>query len=131
MRLVQLSQGLSFRQSIAYLQRQLSPPPVDSDVLEKAAAFYQFQLHRHPEAVQYLQQRGLCDAGLIDDLFVGRLPILLLDAFPHRRQRLHRIAGIWRETGAAEREVAPAKKTAPALTRFRTGTHARLGLAPQ
>jgi len=25
-------------------------------VLEKAAAFYQLQLHRHPEAVQYLAQ---------------------------------------------------------------------------
>jgi DNA primase len=73
-RLVQLSQGLSFRQSIAYLQRQLSPPPVDSDVLEKTAAFYQFQLHRHPEAVQYLQQRGLCDAGLIEELGIGYAP---------------------------------------------------------
>jgi len=73
-RLVQLSQGLSFRQSIAYLQQQLSPPPVDSDVLEKAAAFYQFQLHRHPEAVQYLQQRGLCDAGLIEELGIGYAP---------------------------------------------------------
>jgi DNA primase len=72
-RLVQLSQGLSFRQSIAYLQQQL-PPPDDSDVLEKAAAFYQLQLHRHPEAVQYLHQRGLCDPALIEELGIGYAP---------------------------------------------------------
>ena len=72
-RLVQLSQGLSFRQSVAYLRQQLSPP-VDSDVLEKAAAFYRFQLHRHPEAVQYLQKRGLCDPALIEELGIGYAP---------------------------------------------------------
>ena len=72
-RLVQLSRNLSFRQSVAYLQQQLSPP-VDSDVLEKAAAFYQFQLHRHPEAVQYLQKRGLCDPALIEQLGIGYAP---------------------------------------------------------
>jgi hypothetical protein len=72
-RLVQLSRNLSFRQSVAYLQQQLSPP-VDSDVLEKAAAFYQFQLHRHPEAVQYLQKRGLCDPALIEELGIGYAP---------------------------------------------------------
>lgn len=71
-RLVQLSQGLSFRQSIAYLQ-QLSPPD-DSDLLEKTAAFYRFQLHRHPEAVQYLQRRGLCDPDLIEELGIGYAP---------------------------------------------------------
>ena len=72
-RLVQLSRNLSFRQSVAYLRQQLSPP-VDSDVLEKAAAFYRFQLHRHPEAVQYLQKRGLCDPVLIEELGIGYAP---------------------------------------------------------
>jgi hypothetical protein len=56
-RFVELSQGVSFRQSIAYLPQQVSPA-ADAEMLEKAAAFYQLQLHRHPEAVQYLQQWG-------------------------------------------------------------------------
>jgi DNA primase len=72
-RFVELSQKVSFRQSVAYLQQQI-PPVADADLLEKAAAFYQLQLHRHPEAVQYLQQRGLCDASLIAALGIGYAP---------------------------------------------------------
>jgi len=72
-RLVQLSQGLSFRQSVAYLQQQLPSPPV-SGLLENAAAFYQLQLHRHPEALHYLQQRGLCDPAVIASLGLGYAP---------------------------------------------------------
>jgi DNA primase catalytic core len=72
-RFVELSQKVSFRQSVAYLQRQI-PPVADAEVLEKAAAFYQLQLHRHPEAVQYLQQRGLCDPALIEELGIGYAP---------------------------------------------------------
>lgn len=41
-RLVELSRGLSFRQSIAYLQQQI-PVPDRGSVLEKTAAFYQLQ----------------------------------------------------------------------------------------
>jgi hypothetical protein len=52
-----LSRHLSFRQSLAYLEQQ-SPPPVDSvksaTVLNEAAAFYQEQLDRYPEALRYL-----------------------------------------------------------------------------
>jgi DNA primase len=72
-RFVQLSQKVSFRQSVAYLQRQI-PPVADAEVLEKAAAFYQLQLHRHPEAVQYLRQRGLLDPALIAELGIGYAP---------------------------------------------------------
>jgi len=72
-RFVELSQGLSFRQSIAYLQQQITPP-VHHDILEQAAAFYRFQLHRHPEAVQYLQQRGLRNPALIEELGIGYAP---------------------------------------------------------
>lgn len=72
-RLVELSQGLSFRQSIAYLQQQVSPAD-PCEVLEKAAAFYQLQLHRHPEAVQYLQQRGLRHPAIIEELGIGYAP---------------------------------------------------------
>jgi len=72
-RLVELSQGLSFRQSIAYLQQQM--PAADRDaVLEKTASFYQFQLHRHPEAWHYLHRRGLHDPALIEELGIGYAP---------------------------------------------------------
>src|SRR6267143_2544744 len=60
-RFVQLSRHLSFRQSLAYLE-QLSAPAADSAaVLEQAATFYQNQLDRDPEALDYLKQRGLHD----------------------------------------------------------------------
>ena len=47
-RFVELSQHLSFRQSLTYLE-QHSPPP-DAALLGQAAAFYQRQLDRYPEA---------------------------------------------------------------------------------
>src|SRR5215468_9310253 len=53
-RFVELSQGLSFRQAVAYLRQTISPAE-PCDLLEKAAAFYQLQLHRHPEALPYLE----------------------------------------------------------------------------
>jgi DNA primase len=72
-RFVELSQGLSFRQTIAYLQQQLAPP-VQPAVLEETAAFYRLQLHRHPEAVEYLGHRGLRDGALIEELGIGYAP---------------------------------------------------------
>ncbi len=72
-RFVELSQGLSFRQSVAYLQQQISPAE-PCQVLETAAAFYRLQLHRHPEAVQYLQQRGLRHPAVIEELGIGYAP---------------------------------------------------------
>jgi DNA primase len=72
-RFVELSQGLSFRQSVAHLWQQI-PPADPRGVLEKAAAFYQLQLHRHREAVQYLLQRGLRDPALIEELGIGYAP---------------------------------------------------------
>jgi DNA primase len=72
-RFVELSQGLSFRQSVAHLQQSM-PAADDGDVLESAAAFYQLQLHRHAEAVPYLQRRGLRDAALIEELRIGYAP---------------------------------------------------------
>ena len=72
-RFIELSQGLSFRQSIAYLQSQI--PAADGvAVLEKTTAFYQLQLHQHPEAVGYLEQRGLRDAAVIEELGIGYAP---------------------------------------------------------
>jgi DNA primase len=69
-RLVQLFLNLPFRETLAHLERELTPVPV-SQVLEETAAFYQFQLHRHPEATLYLEQRGLHDAALIEELGIG------------------------------------------------------------
>src|SRR2546427_12842899 len=67
-RFVQLSRHLSFRQSLAYLEQQ-SAPPVDSvdsaTVLNEVAAFYQEQLDRYPEALRYLERRGVHDPALI------------------------------------------------------------------
>lgn len=72
-RFVELSQGLSFRQSIAYLHQQIAAAD-PGDILQQAAAFYQLQLHRHPEAVQYLAQRGLHDPALLETLGLGYAP---------------------------------------------------------
>ena len=72
-RFVELSLHLSFRESIAYLKRAVTLANGD-ELLQKAAAFYQLELHRHPEAVQYLQQRGLHDFELIQELGIGYAP---------------------------------------------------------
>jgi DNA primase len=72
-RFVELSEHLPFRQSLAFLQRQLAAAD-DGAVMESTAAFYQLQLHRHPEAIHYLQQRGLHDAALIAELGIGYAP---------------------------------------------------------
>ncbi len=72
-RFVELSEHLSFSQSLAFLQQQMAPAE-DGGVLEPTAAFYQLQLHRHPEAPLYLQQRGLRDPALIEELGIGYAP---------------------------------------------------------
>jgi DNA primase len=72
-RFVEISHHLSFRESLAYLQRDIAVV-ADSELLEKTAAFYRLQLHRHPEAVEYLQQRGLQDPDLIEELGIGYAP---------------------------------------------------------
>src|SRR3989454_4999909 len=69
-RFVELSEHLSFSQSLAFLQQQMAPAE-DGGVLEPTAAFYQLQLHHHPEAPLYLQQRGLRDPALIEELGIG------------------------------------------------------------
>jgi DNA primase len=74
LRFVQLSRHLSFRQSLVYLEQQSAPPTAPADVLEQAAAFYQQQLHRYPEALHYLQKRGLHDPITIKELRIGYAP---------------------------------------------------------
>jgi DNA primase len=43
-------------------------------VLEKAADFYQQQLDHYPEAMRYLNQRGLYDPALIGEFEIGYAP---------------------------------------------------------
>src|SRR5438105_4491556 len=66
-RFVELSQHLSFRESLACLQQELARA-TDAVLLARAAGFFQMQLHRHSEAVEYLQTRGLRNPDLIEEL---------------------------------------------------------------
>jgi DNA primase len=70
-RFIQLSRDLSFRQSFAYLEQQTTLPDDSAAVFQQAAAFYQQQLDRYPEALRYLHQRGLRDPALIQKLRIG------------------------------------------------------------
>jgi DNA primase len=70
-RFVELSQCLSFHQSLSYLREQLAPA---AQLLDHTAAFYQLQLSRHPEAVHYLLQRGLRNPLVIEELGIGYAP---------------------------------------------------------
>jgi DNA primase len=67
-RFVELSRHLSFRQSVAYLVEELAPT---TQLLARAAAFYQLELHRHRQGMDYLAQRGVHDAKLIEELGIG------------------------------------------------------------
>jgi len=72
-RFVQLFFHLPFHQSVAHLKQELMPASA-SQLLEEAAAFYQLQLHRHPEAIRYLERRGLHDPAIIEELGIGYAP---------------------------------------------------------
>jgi DNA primase len=67
-RFVELSRHLSFRESVAHLAEELAP---STQLLTHTAAFYQLELHRHREGVEYLAKRGVHDAKLIEELGVG------------------------------------------------------------
>ena len=72
-RFIELFRNLSFRQSVAYLQREVTTD-CDLQLLEHSHRFYQTQLHRYPESVRYLEQRGLCDPACIEELGIGYAP---------------------------------------------------------
>ena len=72
-RFVELSRHLSFRETLAHLRQHVAPA-ADSGVLERTAAFYQVQLHRHPQVAAYLRQRCLYDPDLIEELGLGYAP---------------------------------------------------------
>jgi len=73
-RFVQLWRGLSFRQSLASIDPEIALEPNCSAVLEEAATFYQQQLDRCPEALDYLNRRGVHDPVLIRELGIGYAP---------------------------------------------------------
>jgi DNA primase len=72
-RFVQLFLHLPFRQSVAHLEQELMPAST-SQLLEQVVAFYQLQLHRHAEAIRYLERRGLHDPDIIEELGIGYAP---------------------------------------------------------
>ena len=74
LRFVQLSRRVSFRQSLACLDPQISSETDSTAVLELAAVFYQQQLDNYPEALSYLNKRGLQDRTLIKELEIGYAP---------------------------------------------------------
>jgi DNA primase len=72
-RFVELSRHLSFRETLAHLRQHVASA-ADSGALERTVAFYQVQLHRHPQAAAYLRQRCLYDPDLIEELGLGYAP---------------------------------------------------------
>ncbi len=72
-RFVELSEHLSFRESLACLQQDIALA-AESELLTRTTAFYQVQLHRYSEAVEYLQNRGLQNPDLIEELGLGYAP---------------------------------------------------------
>jgi DNA primase len=73
-RFVQLSRGLSFCQSLASLDPEIAPEVDSSAVLKEAAEFYQQQLDHSPDAISYLQWRGVHDVALLRELGIGYAP---------------------------------------------------------
>jgi DNA primase len=72
-RFVELSERLTFRESLACLKQDLALAAA-SELLTRTTAFFQVQLHRSSEAVEYLQNRGLQDPDLIAELGLGYAP---------------------------------------------------------
>ncbi|HEX4651091.1 MAG TPA: CHC2 zinc finger domain-containing protein [Granulicella sp.] len=73
-RFIQLSRRLSFRQSLACVDPQTTSEDGSAAVLEQAVAFYRQQLDNCPEALSYLNKRGLEDLTLIKGLDIGYAP---------------------------------------------------------
>jgi DNA primase len=72
-RFIELERQLSFRQSVAQLRHEWCSAPA-AELLSQTAAFYQRQLSRHPEAVEYLRRRALWNGELHAELQIGYAP---------------------------------------------------------
>jgi DNA primase len=70
-RFLQLSERMSFRESLACLDHAAPRDAASAAVLEQAAVFYEQQLERYPEALGYLRQRGVHDPVLMRQLRIG------------------------------------------------------------
>jgi DNA primase len=69
-RFAELYHQLRFPQAVARLREWLGV----ASLLEQVRNFYRIQLHRHPEAVLYLHQRGLRSPEVIEHLQIGYAP---------------------------------------------------------
>jgi DNA primase len=73
-RFVELYYDVRFGEAMALLRRSSQC----GSLLKEVARFYQMQLHRHPEAAAYLQQRGIDQPVVIEELEIGCAPGLCL-----------------------------------------------------
>jgi DNA primase len=69
-RFAELYHQVKFPQALALLRQWRSLAPL----LHETACFYRMQLHRHAEAVTYLQQRGFRSPELIEHMQIGYAP---------------------------------------------------------
>jgi DNA primase len=69
-RFAELYHQVKFPQAVALLREWRGVAPV----LHQAADYYRMQLHRHGEAVAYLDQRGLRSSELIEHMRIGYAP---------------------------------------------------------
>ena len=69
-RFAELYHQVRFPQAVARLREWSGAAPL----LEQAARFYRFQLHRHSEAVRYLHGRGVRSPEVIEHLRIGYAP---------------------------------------------------------
>ena len=69
-RFAELYHGARFPQAMALLRRWRGV----GSLLEDVTKFYQVQLHRHTEAIEYLYQRGLRQPEVIEELGIGYAP---------------------------------------------------------
>lgn len=69
-RFVELYCGVKFGEAMSLLQGSMQC----GALLTEVTRFYQVQLQRHPEAVDYLQQRGIIQPQILEELRIGYAP---------------------------------------------------------
>ena len=69
-RFAELYHGARFPQAMALLRRWSGV----ASLLDDVTKFYQMQLHRHPEAIEYLYQRGVRQPEVMDEFRIGYAP---------------------------------------------------------
>jgi DNA primase len=97
-RFAELYHHVKFPQAVALLRQWRGVSPL----LEEVANFYRVHLSHHPEAVSYLQQRGLYAPEVLDHMRIGYAPGRCLRAWLYQLgyapQALHQ-AGLVNEDG--------------------------------